>query len=183
MRKWGWSGRGDALAKVTRNIEQPTAISPSLDAVAQSQRAEWRIALYERHAALAAEQVTGLSKWLTASLFAANSGGLITLLNQSEKVVLPIWAGGFFIAGLIFALLSATANQELYNRASEPLLDLIGYWQEVKITGVTHLDEHEKIKESLKDAYRWSWIGPSLGWLSGLAFIGGTVFTAIGLGR
>ena len=169
------------MAKVSKDVGHPTAVPPSLDAIAESQRAEWRIAFYERHASLAAEQVAGLSKWLTASLFAANSGGLITLLNQFEKIGFPIWAGSFFIGGLVFALLSATVNQELYNRIADPILNLIAYWQEVKITGIIKPDEHEELSASLKRGYRWSWAGPSLGWLSGVAFIGGTIFNAIGL--
>ena len=169
------------MGKVRRDVGNPTAIQPSLGAIAEAQRAEWKIAYYERHASLAAEQVAGLSKWLTASLFAASSGGLLTLLNQSEKIGLPILAGGLFIAGLIFALLSATVNQEMYNRVSEPLLSLIAYWHEVKITGLTDTAKQKELDGSLTSSYRWSWIGPSLGWCSGFAFIGGTIFTAIGM--
>ena len=169
------------MGKVKKDVGKPTAIYPSLDAIAESQRAEWRISYYERHATLAADQVAGLSKWLTASLFAANSGGIITLLNQADKIELPLWAGGSFITGLILALLSATANQEFYNRVSDPLLNMIAYWQEVRITGISDSVQHEQISDQLSSSYRWTWVGPTLGWLSGFAFIGGTIFTAVGL--
>lgn len=148
---------------------------------AETQRAEVRVELYKRHFEISVDQVTGLSKWLTASLFAANSGGLLTILNQSQKIAYLELSGGVFIAGLVLALLSATANQEIYNRMSDPLADMISYWHEVRITGSQNKEEHDKIAARMTKINRWLWIGPIVGWLSGVAFITGAVTIAVGL--
>ena len=169
------------MSKASKDVGRPLAVKPSLDAIAESQRAEWRVEHYSRHFEIAADQVVGLSKWLVASLFAANSGGLLTLLNQADKIGLPLWSGGSFILGLVLALLSATANQEFYNRMSDPLIDMIEYWQEVRITGEPNKENQDKLEARMNAISRCTWIGPTLGWFSGISFIAGTVFISVGL--
>jgi len=169
------------MGKVRKHVGKVMAVEPNLEAIAQTERAELRMDIYRRHFEISVEQVTGLSKWITASLFAANSGGLLTLLNQAEHITLPLWSGGMFIGGIIFSLLSATANQEVYNRMSEPLGDMIAYWGEVRITGQQDMKVHDAIANRIRSYSRWAWTGPTLGWLSGITFIGGTIAVAVGL--
>ncbi|MFM9977423.1 MAG: hypothetical protein ACKVOP_05170 [Sphingomonadaceae bacterium] len=130
---------------------------------------------------MAIEQVTGLSKWLTASLFAANSGGLLTIINQSDKLATAGLAGVCFIIGLVFALLSATANQEIYNRMASPLTGMVFYWGEVSISGAEDSEDHDKIATRINAVNKWIWLGAAIGWLSGLSFIVGVVTVALGL--
>jgi hypothetical protein len=169
------------MGVVKKELGSIATVKPIATSSAESQRAEVRIELYKRHFEISVDQVTGLSKWLTASLFAANSGGLLTILNQSQKVAYLGLSGGLFIAGLVLALLSATANQEIYNRMSDPLADMISHWHEVRITGRQNTEEHNAIAARMSKINRWLWIGPTVGWLSGLAFIAGTIVVAVGL--
>lgn len=169
------------MTKVKSEVGNTLNVEPAINSAADKERAVFRAERYKRNFEISVDQVTGLSKWLTASLFAANSGGLLTILNQSAKVPYLTIAGGLFIIGLILALLSATANQEIYNRMSEPLADMISYWNEVSITGSQSADDYDAIEAKIINLKRWFWIGPLVGWFSGIAFIAGTIAIAAGI--
>lgn len=113
--------------------------------IANSDLARIQKEVGERKFEIAVDQVTGMSKWLTASLFAANSGGLLTVLNTADKLSNPEVPGAMFAGGLIFALLSGTALQEIYNQMSEPLSDLIVYWSEVEAGANLNVEAQNEI--------------------------------------
>ena len=144
-------------------------------------RAEWKVDYYQKHHEIALDQLTGLSKWLTASLFTANSGGILTVLNQFEKVTSPREAALLFVSGLVFALLGAVANQNYSNKISRALPDAIFYWNEVKITGLTNSQRQNDIESSIHRTGERSWIGEVLGWLSGSMFVVGVIVFSISL--
>ncbi|MGB3738253.1 MAG: hypothetical protein WA948_02755 [Pontixanthobacter sp.] len=145
---------------------------PSLETIDDIRRAEIRIDHYKLHFNIVAGQMTGLSKWLTASLFAINSAGIVTIISNSDKIHNLKIVGCLFVIGLLFALLNAAINQEIYNRLSEPLTEMIGYWGEVSISGQSDPNKLTAIDAKMTKLHEWSWLGPLFGWASGLAFIG-----------
>ena len=147
----------------------------------EKKKAELKRARYQDHYDISVDQMTGLSKWLVTSIFTVNSGGLLTILNLAEKVQYAVMAGSCFVLGLILCLLSGAANQEVYSRATEPISDMIDYWGEVQITGLQDTEKHEAIADSFKSINKWMWVGPTLGWIAGLAFVGGSITIAFGL--
>jgi hypothetical protein len=138
---------------------------------------------YQRDFDISAEQVTGMSKWLTASLFAANSGGVLTVLNTADKLSNPATAATLFAGGLVFALLSGTAIQEFYNQVSDPLDDLIQYWSEIEEGQPENIDRFNEIVGRLSTIKKWTWTAPIPGWLSGVLFVAASFAVAYGLGE
>ena len=141
----------------------------------------WRIEHYSRHYQVTVDQVTSLSKWLTASLLAVNSGGLVSLMSHADTISHSGWAAASFLLGLLFSLLGAVANQEIYNRMSEPIMEMLVYWQDVGATGQSDGQKHDLIAEKLRKISRWTFFGPVFGWVSGLAFFGGASAIALSL--
>lgn len=137
--------------------------------------------LFEKKFDIAVDQVTGMSKWLTASLFAANSGGVLTVLNTAEKLSNPTIAGALFSFGLVGALLSGAALQEIYNRISDPLSELIVYWAEVEAGNPVDIDRQNQLLSDLKRTSKWTWLAPIPGWISGLLFVAAAFAVALGL--
>ena len=89
-----------------------------------------RVARYKRHFDIATEQQTNIAKWLNASLFAINAGGVLTILNNSKALSDIQVSGLLFIFGIIASLLNAAINQEIYDRISDPIFEMIDYWSE-----------------------------------------------------
>jgi hypothetical protein len=141
-------------------------------------RATLRVERHKRNYDIAVEQMTGISKWLNASLFAVNSGGILTVLNNSNNLNDIKTPCLLFIVGLFGCLFSAVANQEFYNRISEPLAEMISYWSEVSITGEEDSDLHDGIKAKMTKITKSAWVGPIFGWLSGLLFLAGAIAIA-----
>lgn len=136
-----------------------------------------------RHYSFIAEQVASLAKWLTASLLAINGGGVLAALEalkDKHDVMLP---AGFFIAGIILAMLSGVALQEVYNRFSANLGVAYQYWNDIK-DGLAHRDENIEIGITKTEAFwnRAATIPPVLGWISGTLFLVGCVLMALRLG-
>lgn len=151
----------------------------SLQGADEYRRVSYKLERYEKHLDLCVDQVTSLSKWLSASLFAVNSGGLLTLLNQSQSITNIQTPGILFISGIIFSLLSATINQEVYNRAATHLHSMINYWQEYQITYTHYAEQHDQIAAKLTNINRYMWLGPTTGWISGLAFVIGALIVGL----
>ena len=169
------------MAKASKDVGSVMPQNAGNPEVRFEDLSEFRAKYYERRYNLSLDQVVTTAKWLNASLFAVNSGGLLTVLNQVDKINNPHVAGLAFVAGLIFSLLSATANQEYYNRVGTPLLKLASYWESVRLGE----PENEEVKISLEaekeKVGKFTWVGPTLGWFSGGAFILGAAFIAINI--
>ena len=121
---------------------------------------------------LAEDQVTSMAKWLTGSLFAANSAGVITVLNAADKLASPTAPAALFACGLVFALLSGTVLQGIYNSISDPLSDLVQYWAEVEAGAELDQARQAEIVARVDSVTRWSWTAPIPGWISGFLFVG-----------
>lgn len=134
----------------------------------------------ERSFALAADQMTSMARWLTASLFAANSAGAITVLNAADKLANPTCPAILFAIGLVFALLSGTLLQEIYNRWSDPLGDLVEFWAEVEAGAPLDQVRKAEIVGRVDAVTKWAWTAPIPGWFSGLLFVAGTFAVALG---
>ncbi len=144
-------------------------------------RAKLKVERYKRNFNIVVDQQTNLAKWLNASLFAINAGGILTILNNSKALNDIQVSGILFIVGIIASLLNATINQEIYDRISKPILDMIDYWSEVSVTGQKDDKKHGEIEAKMKDISKWFWVGPVAGWLSGLLFIAGAINVACNL--
>jgi len=126
----------------------------------------------------AAEQVASTAKWLTASLLAINGAGALAAVNDLKD-------GGSWLAALLFtlgvisALLSATAIQEVYNNSSDPLMENDNYWIQVAVSGYRDPDEEDSLQAASTAAMRLARVPPILGWISGLLFLAGAVLLAL----
>ena len=126
-----------------------------------------------RSIANTSEQYVANSKWLTASLLAINGAGAIALLNGGHSPRDMIAAGLLFVGGLVFALLGAAAIQDIAGRVMPRLYAAEDYWNGVSVDGCRDEQREAELTANVDKAYRWSWLPPLLGWLSGLAFIAG----------
>ena len=142
-----------------------------------------KIARITREIEFTSDQVGSWSRWLTASLLAINGGGALATLNQAKVGDFSWCAGALFASGIIFALLSGTLLQELYNRRIGPVLECDEYWSEVKFTGARDNSREEVLDKQLKKVLRFSWVAPSLGWMSGILFLVGCYFLAANVTR
>jgi len=131
----------------------------------------------EAHAASANDQLVKTSNWLNASLLAVNGGGAITVFNGAEHIGGRGAAGAVFVAGIVFALLSATAIQAVIAKQQLPLEIWIGYWRGVEFSGERDDESEVKLAAPITIWEKRAWIAPALGWVSGLLFLAGAVIT------
>jgi hypothetical protein len=143
------------------------------------QFAERVLTRIDRMQAFTSEQVASFSKWLTASLLAVNGAGGLASLNLLQRSSDAWLAAMMFGLGIVLALCSGTILQEIYNRATPPLLDQDNYWATVSIDGVRDGDLEAQLEEQSRKPLRFSWAPPLLGWLSGFSFIAGAVAMAV----
>lgn len=126
----------------------------------------------------AAEQVASTAKWLTASLLAVNGAGALAAVNALKDG--GAWLPSLlFTLGIISALLSATAMQEIYNNTSDPLLSHDNYWIQVADNGYRDPNEEDSLQAASTAAMRLARMPPILGWISGLLFLAGAVLLAL----
>lgn len=123
-----------------------------------------------RDQTFAAEQMAAFGKWLTASLLAVNGAGAIATLNAERVGQHDFWAGGVYIAGVLFALLGAAGLQEVYDRRSKPLIEYDKYWLAVSFSGKRDEEAERALKDAIGAAGRFALLAQLLGWLSGLLF-------------
>ena len=161
------------IGEIVPTTHRRTELPNKLTAKVQREQAE-------RKYATAVEQVTNMAKWLTASLFAANSGGILTVLNTTEKLATPQLPGSLFATGLVFALLSGTALQEVYNRLSDPFGELIVFWAEVEAGKNLDMAKQKELVDEINQISKFSWLVPVPGWISGLLFIAAAFAIAFG---
>lgn len=136
----------------------------------------------DRHYKFIAEQVASFAKWLTASLLAVNGGGVLAALDAIKEKHDTTLPAGLFIAGIIFALLSGAALQEVYNQVSNNLETAYQYWCNVK-EGLSPRDAEQETKINKAENFwnRIAIIPPILGWISGALFLTGCIFMALRL--
>lgn len=168
------------MSKVKNDAAKVIDSVPRIVVLPQKEVAKIQKDRQQRSLDVAVDQVTGMAKWLTASLFAANSAGVITVLNSANKLSDPTIPASLFSAGLILALLSGTVIQEIYNRLSDPLADLVEYWAEIEAGAPMDQERQEKICGRVEAISKWSWTAPVPGWISGVLFVGASFAVAFG---
>lgn len=145
--------------------------------ILRARRATERI---DKQAAFVSTEYGTISRWLTASLFALNGGGAAAFLNAREATkghILPVILFG---AGVIFAMFGAMVVQEMYGRLAELLRHQDAYWSRVAITGRRLRWAEAKFRASRRRRYRYAWLAPMLGWVSGALFLSGLIASARG---
>ena len=130
------------------------------------------------HEKFSSEQLASLSKWLSASLLAVNGGGAIAVFNHLHDFPFAKLAGFSFMIGIALALLSGAGLQEFYNRIRTPLVELDSYWTAVSLTGVRDESKETRLNERINRINRLAFIPPTIGWISGILFILGSILLA-----
>lgn len=137
------------------------------------QKAKLKSQNAERTLQLVVEQQVGHSKWLNASLLAINSAALFAITGQLEHLDSTALVAGPFVAGVITALLSGYCLQEFYQLSTTPVFRSWEYWSKVSITGKRNIRFEMYLRKLFKKIFRWAWVPPALGWISGLCFLSG----------
>lgn len=120
---------------------------------------------------LTAEQAVSWSKWLSASLLGINGAGALGVLSAAEKLHLPQLSGGLFVLGIVWAMLSGWGLQVIYLRQNTVAESAETFWLEVEDAGEVDEEKRSKLKAEESKALKWSWVPPTLGWLSGITFV------------
>lgn len=133
----------------------------------------------DKQSAFVSAEYGTISRWLTASLFALNGGGAAAFLNSHEGVgsrILPI---SLFGTGVVFAIFGAMIVQEMYGNLADLLRRQDLYWSRVAINGRRLRWAEARFRASRRRRYRYAWLAPFLGWVSGALFVGGIVAIAL----
>jgi len=111
-------------------------------------------------------------RWLLASLFILNSGGLAAHLNSSFSKYQTLSALSFYI-GVTFALIAAVLGQRFGRVFTKELEKFVFFWLQVKSSGDLNekdYEERNKAMEKASKSGRWlsisglmSFVGFSLG--------------------
>lgn len=133
------------------------------------------ISRVDQHVSFATDQVGSWAKWLTASLLAINGAGALASLNAASEADNSWIAGVIFAVGILAALLSGVAMQEVYNMVPEPMLEQDDYWTVVSITGARDSEREDVLRSAASKASRLAILPPLLGWISGCLFLAGIV--------
>lgn len=127
----------------------------------------------DKQSAFVTAEYGTISRWLTASLFALNGGGAAAFLNSHNDFGSRILPVSFFGAGIIFAMFGAMIVQELYGTLADLLRRQDFYWSRVAISGRRLRWAEARFKASRRRRYRYAWLAPLLGWISGALFVAG----------
>jgi hypothetical protein len=139
------------------------------DEVDEHENAKRVLQRIDRQSTFAAEQVSSMAKWLSASLLAVNGAGALATLNAAKaNLYCP---SIIFAFGVILALLSGAGLQEIYIRLSEKLRDLDVYWTRVMLGAQRNSDDESRLERAVGSVNCWAAAPPILGWLSGVAFL------------
>lgn len=128
----------------------------------------------------AEQELATHARWLTASLFAANSAGIIAVVNGKlgASGMLPAL---IFVVGIGAALLSGYALQLIYGGHTSYLSEAGKYWFFVQIGDARDAEAESALSVALRRVNYWNWTAPLLGWVSGLLFLGGAIVTGLAM--
>jgi hypothetical protein len=133
----------------------------------------------DKQNAFVAAELGSVSRWLTASLFALNGGSAAAFLTASDVVgsrALPV---SLFGAGVVFAMLGAVVIQELYGNICDLLNRQDLYWSRVAVSGRRLRWAEARFRKSRRKRYRFAFVAPALGFVSGALFVSGLAVMAL----
>ncbi len=121
-------------------------------------------------------------KWLTASLLAINSGGILATLNATSGLAqFRVAAGLLFYLGMMAALLSQYLSQRAGRLTMAPLGALMGYWISVVHSGEHSQEMWEKLNEDLQDSVKKALSTQIAGWASAILFSAGVALLGMSI--
>lgn len=121
---------------------------------------------FRDYSKLAQNEVSTLSRWLTASLLAINGGGALAVANVAREVGGLRIAGFLFFGGLAMALFAGWFNQFLTQRSIPRTTQLASYYAEAAFVGQRNLEFETTVTAEVVKLGKQNWIGPAAGWLS-----------------
>ena len=121
-------------------------------------------------------EVSTLSRWLSATLVAVNGAGALAVANAARSVEGLNLAGGLFIGGLTLALFGGWFNQLITSWLIEPTLKLSDYWSAVHVVQERDEEIEPVLTAKVTGLGRWSWIGPTAGFISYGLFLAGAYY-------
>jgi hypothetical protein len=142
---------------------------------------DW-IASFELDRDTLTKQHTDAFKWMNGSLFAINGGGVIATLNsESIEINSRIWAGSFFIAGLLIMILVGVVSQNYIDRILPHKQNSIKYWRSVSVDGKREAILEEKLQCDTEKVEKGRCLTAALGWVSAIFFLCGAINLMMGL--
>lgn len=121
-------------------------------------------------------------KWLTASLLLLNSGSAVAILNSEFIPVQGKISGvAAYLAGILLALLIGVASQKLAMQMLPAVTGYRAFWIAVSQGEIFDPDSELAAGSLVRSAARFGWVAPTLGWLSAIAFLTGSVLAGLTL--
>jgi hypothetical protein len=124
------------------------------------------------------EHVSAMFRWLLATLFAANGGAMVALLNHAREIGGSRQAMGWFAAGLICSLFMGAASAFFGLRASMKIMAARLKVEGSLIAGDLLVHDLQTFIGSQKATWR-TWIPSYLGGASLMCFVAGLVTIAL----
>lgn len=132
--------------------------------------------------ATAWDEHTHSFRWLMATLLAINGAGCLAILSNDKMAVeYQLVASGFFVLGVLMALLVAVFGQHSVQKTLAPLQKHIGYWKTVAKDGERDEEMEGQLNAELKASAKLGLAARVSGWLAATAFIVGVVASGYGL--
>ena len=133
------------------------------------------------YAKVAQNEVSTLSRWLTASLLAVNGGGALAAANTAGDTV-GLWVPGvMFYGGIAAAFFSAWFNQWITQKFIPSATKLASYYAEAAFLGQRNTEFESNASSEITQLGTLTWIGPASGWLSFVLFSVGVYMMADGI--
>jgi Ni,Fe-hydrogenase I cytochrome b subunit len=117
------------------------------------------------------EEHSSSFRWLIASFFAVNGGGVIAVAGQSNMPrVYSVAAGFLFCIGILLALLCAWLSQRANRAMLRPVSEVLSFWLSVAHFGELDQEGLIEIEQKMTKAMKVSRPTQFSGWFSVAAF-------------
>lgn len=107
-------------------------------------------------AALAALRQEGatIQRWVVTSLMAVNGAAAVALWNVDMSAGPKVGSIAALIVGVVFAILTGDVSANQAPRYSQGLLPFMGYWLEVRATGLRDAEKENANRAAFQDLIR-----------------------------
>jgi hypothetical protein len=115
-------------------------------------------------------------RWLVASLFAANGGGLVAIATADKLSDYGmVWSCFWFGLGILSSLLCGWFNQRMVNWTLPPVNALIAFWARVAHGMPFDGNENQRLLDAITKSTKRGWLTQASGWLAAVTFILGMI--------